>query len=87
MDNKFLTKDVTEYFLELYKDGPNWSGTPLLGGNTRFNKTVCGYLANLKKADLLYTFPDGENPKCTWVYFTEKGNAFFESLTGEKAYN
>lgn len=67
-----ITPTSLTLFLDYAKDAPNWSGTPLVGGNVGGSKEERGNLTQLKVAGLITTFADGG---CTWVSFTEAGRA------------
>ena len=75
--------NITERSLEVFKayakDACNWGGTPLVGGNVRWDQEAAdrGNLTQLKKAGLLHTETD---EGCTWIYFTDDGKAFAESM-------
>lgn len=86
MDTKYLTKAGIQFFIELYEDSGNWSGTPLFGGNVGGSKESCGFLVNFKKAGLLTTWQDEDNRKCHWVDFTDRGHEYYKALTGKKSY-
>lgn len=68
-----ITTASHELFMDLAKDAPNWSGTPLLGGNVEITKEERGNLTQLKRAGLLTTRLDEGN---VWVYFTAAGEAY-----------
>jgi hypothetical protein len=65
-----LTKTSLELFLAYVDDAPNWSGTPLVGGNVGGSREDRGNLTQLKRAGLIRTFVDEGN---TWIVFTEAG--------------
>lgn len=76
MSNANLSAEALNYFLALAADAPNWSGTPMIGGNVEQGEAQNGYLTACKKANLLVTFrDDGE----AFVEFTEKGAALAEA--------
>lgn len=67
---KEITQTSLEVFLAYARDAPNWSGTPLVGGNVGGGPEERGNLTQLKRAGLITTFKgSGE----TWIDFTEKG--------------
>lgn len=69
---KNVTPQSMKVFLAYAEDAPNWSGTPLVGGNVGGGKEERGNLTQLKRAGLIITSHDeGE----TWIYFTEAGKA------------
>ena len=72
-----LTTASMELFADLWNDAPNWSGTPLLGGNVDLTKEERGNLTDLKKAGLLTTSKSGGE---VWVHFTEAGKSLGERL-------
>ncbi len=71
-----ITERSLALFLAYAKDAPNWSGTPLVGGNVgggsleerRRNR---GNLTQLKQAGLIETWTDNG----TWIEFTDAGHA------------
>jgi len=65
-----LSPEALAYFIELAEDAPDWSGSPLIGGNVEQTKQRDGYLTDLKKKDLLTTQEDEGD---VWVYFTPAG--------------
>ena len=75
--------NITERSLEVFKayakDACNWGGTPLVGGNVRWDQEAAdrGNLTQLKKAGLIETFTD---EGCTWMDFTPEGVAFAASM-------
>lgn len=65
-----ITETSLKVFLAYADDAPNWSGTPLIGGNVGGGKEERGNLTQLKKAGLITTFEsDGE----MWIDFTDAG--------------
>jgi sugar phosphate isomerase/epimerase len=75
-----MTANITPRSLELFlgyaRDACNWNGTPLVGGNVGGAPGDRGNLTQLKKAGLIETWSD---EGCTWVEFTEAGQALAES--------
>ena len=69
---KPLSENVAKFFDLLASDAPNWSGSPLLGGNVSLlgPKGDRGLLVHLKRAGLVTTFVDEGN---TWINFTAAG--------------
>ena len=82
--SKFLTPDVLALFDELVNDAPNWSGTPLFGGNVADSPANKGHLTALKKAGLVRTWQDEDNRKCHWVSFTDAGDALAKARQTEE---
>ena len=73
-----ITNRSLEVFTAYAKDACNWSGTPLVGGNVQGKEAEDrGNLTQLKKAGLIETATD---EGCTWIYFTDDGKAFAESM-------
>lgn len=74
-----ITERSLEVFTAYAKDACNWSGTPLVGGNGRWDQEAAdrGNITQLKKAGLIETATD---EGCTWIYFTDDGKAFAESM-------
>ena len=74
-----ITERSLEVFTAYAKDACNWSGTPLVGGNVRWDQEAAdrGNLTQLKKAKLIETATD---EGCTWIHFTDDGKAFAESM-------
>jgi len=72
---KYLTPAVLALFDELWGDAPNWSGSPMFGGNVASTPASKGHLTNLKKAGLVTTEVDSDDPSLSWVYFTAAGKA------------
>lgn len=68
-----LSENSKAFFIALMKDAGNWSGSPLFGGNVGGSQESKGWLTDLKRKGLLITEQDGDNRKCQWVYFTNKG--------------
>lgn len=73
-----LTESTKNLFVELVKDAPNWSGTPLFQGT----KSQQGNLTDLKKNGLITTQQDSDNSRCFWVYFTDAGKKYAIDLLG-----
>jgi len=68
-----LTPSSHQLFVDLAADAPNWSGTPLVGGNTSMDAQLRGNLSDLVKKHLVKVFrQDG----FTWVRFTEGGRTY-----------
>ena len=57
-------------FVALVEDAPNWSGSPLFGGNVGSGEANKGHLTDLKKKGLVTTWEDEGN---SWVDFTTVG--------------
>ena len=68
-----LTAASRELFFDYVTDAPNWSGTPMVGGNVGGSKADAGNLTDLKKKGLVDTW---EDEGCAWLKFTELGEAF-----------
>jgi hypothetical protein len=68
-----MTPATQKLFEMLCLDAPNWSGSPLIGGNFDFGKAERGNLSDLKKRGLVTS--DGE-----YVDFTEAGIALAREL-------
>lgn len=68
-----MTPATMKLFEMLCVDAPNWSGSPLIGGNFDFGKAERGNLSDLKKRGLVTS--DGE-----YVDFTEAGIALAREL-------
>ena len=68
-------KDITEGGREVFeayaKDAPNWSGSPLIGGNVGGTKEERGNLTQLKRAGLITTQDNGDG--FIFLSFTEAG--------------
>ena len=75
-DTTFLTPAASELFLAYAKDAPNWDGMPLLGGNVEQGPRENGLLTNLKKAGLVATEEDWDDPSLVWLHFTDLGKAY-----------
>ena len=73
MNDLPITQASLDLFCTLCDDAPNWSGTPLLGGNFDFSAADRGNLTQLKKEGLLTT---NTEEGCTWIFFTDKGREF-----------
>jgi len=73
-----ITETSKNLFLEYAKDAPNWSGTPLVGGNVGGTKEERGNLTQLKKAGLIVTWKSEDGP-WTWLQFTREGVKFAEA--------
>lgn len=73
-----ITDRSKELFIAYAEDADNWGGTPLVGGNVGGSKEDRGNLTQLKLADLLTTFDDGEG--CIWIEFTPKGLEYAAAL-------
>jgi len=73
IDPTSITPRSLDLFLAFAKDAPNWSGTPLFGGNVGDLRRDRGNLTQLKQAGLVTTFFDDG---LSWVSFTEAGVAF-----------
>jgi hypothetical protein len=72
-----ITEKSLEVFIAYAKDAPNWSGTPLVGGNVGGSKQERGNLTQLKMAGLIVTFKsDGHD----WLDFTDKGSKLAAEL-------
>jgi hypothetical protein len=70
-------------FVTYALDAPNWSGTPLVGGNVGGGKAERGNLTHLKRLGLITTSTDGRDSMgdiCTWVYFTDAGVELLHAL-------
>jgi hypothetical protein len=67
-----ITSTSLKLFLAFAEDAPNWSGTPLVGGNVGGSKEDRGNLTQLKRAGLIRTNEDEGN---VWVSFTLAGRA------------
>jgi hypothetical protein len=65
-----ITAASLELFLLYVRDAPNWSGTPLVGGNVGGTRQDRGNLTQLKRAGLITTTLDEGH---TWIYFTAEG--------------
>jgi len=76
-----LTRHSLDLFVMMWLDAPNWSGTPLIGGNFDITKEERGNLTDLKRRGLVTTSRSGSE---TWVHFTDKGVTFAESLELKK---
>src|SRR5215471_1317676 len=68
-------------FIAYAADAPNWSGTPLVGGNVGGSRQDRGNITQLKKAGLIETFEerrpiDSGISRLTWINFTERGIDF-----------
>tara|TARA_R110000765_G_scaffold53055_1_gene106521 strand:- start:108 stop:350 length:243 start_codon:yes stop_codon:yes gene_type:complete len=74
-----ITDRSLEVFTAYAKDACNWSGTPLVGGNVRWDQEAAdrGNITQLKKAKLIETATD---EGCTWILFTDDGKALAESM-------
>ena len=72
-----ITNESFNVFIAYLLDAPNWSGTPLVGGNVGGSKEERGNLTQLKRAGLITTFRDEDE---TWINFTEKGVALAHDL-------
>lgn len=75
--DKYLTPAVLDLFDQLWRDAPNWSGSPLFGGNVADTPANKGHLTNLKKSGLVTTEVDERS--CSWVYFTSQGKELARS--------
>ena len=80
LDLPVLTEGSKALFLALADDAPNWSGTPLFGGNVGGDRSSLGHLTDLKKKGLVETTQDEYDRKCYLVAFTDLG------ITYGKAY-
>lgn len=67
-----------DLFAMMWLDAPNWSGTPLIGGNFDITKEERGNLTDLKRRGLLTTSRDEDGN--IWVEFTEDGEALAADL-------
>jgi len=68
-----LTADSIALFKYLWRDAPDWSGTPLV----EVSKEERGNLTQLKRAKLLTTTVSEGN---VFAYFTPAGHAFAATL-------
>lgn len=75
-----LSDGARQLLLDLAADAPNWSGTPLFGGNVGGSHVSKGHLTKLKRAGLLVTETDPDDPSLVFVHFTKKGLAVIEEL-------
>lgn len=75
-----LTPRSFELLVAHMKDAPNWSGSPLVGGNVKFTKEDRGNLTQLKQAGLIRTEVDGDRKDLVWMYFTDSGKALAAEL-------
>lgn len=77
-NGKVITAESKRVFVNYAEDAPNWSGGPMVGGNTGGYKEERGNLTQLKRAGLIVTEEtrDRRNGRiCVdhWVYFTPAG--------------
>lgn len=79
-----ITEKSKTLFIAYFKDAGNWGGTPLVGGNVGGTKEDRGNLTQLKKEGLIYTKIDGDRSDLQWLYFTELGLQYAESIGLEK---
>lgn len=77
-----LTQGTLDVFTAYAEDAGNWGGTPLIDGNVRGSREQNGHLTDLKKKDFITTFDEYEPGcvVCTWINFTEKGEALAKEL-------
>lgn len=75
MPNQTPTIASTDLFIRLFKDAPNWSGTP----PAWVTPEERGNLKNLKRSGLLTTFVSDGDP---FVSFTDLGHRLGKDLTG-----
>jgi len=71
-----MTPTTLSVFLSYAADAPNWSGTPLVGGNVGGSKEERGNLTQLKKAGYIETWAE---EGCTWLRFTDAGKVLAEA--------
>ncbi len=76
-----ITEESRRVFEAYYRDAPNWSGNPLVGGNCGGTKEERGNLTQLKVAGLITTDTDEGN---TWIYFTAKGHEYAKQIGLER---
>jgi hypothetical protein len=65
--------------VDLIKDAPNWSGTPLID----ISKEQRGNLSDLKRRGFLTTFMD---EGCMFAIFTDVGKLAAERLDGQQVW-
>ena len=68
-----MTDQTRQLFIDLWKDAPNWSGTPYIDCNVILSAEGRGNLSHLKMDGLIGTQKDGRD---VFVYFTPAGEAF-----------
>lgn len=70
-----LTEASQQLFDLIIEDAPNWSGTPLLGGNFDTDEHTNGNLTDLKVKGLITTFEESEpgRPALVWIDVTDLG--------------
>jgi hypothetical protein len=65
-----ITEQSLDLFVRYAKDGGNWSGQPMIGGNVGGSKEDRGNLTQLKRAKLIAT---SKSDGCDWIQFLERG--------------
>jgi len=77
---KEVTPETLALFLQYANDAPNWTGSPLVGGNCPGDFAALGRISHMKMAGLVttefqYDKVNNRKTKLTWMYFTEAGRA------------
>jgi hypothetical protein len=75
-----VTEVSMNVFIAYAGDAPNWSGSPLIGGNVGGSKEERGNITQLKKAGLITTEKDGDRPDLSWMFFTDEGKKLAAEL-------
>ena len=78
-----ITEQSKALFIAYVEDAPNWRGMPLVGGNVSQNYPPYvdkGNLTHLKKLGLVETEVFADDPRCTWLMFTQAGKKYAEEL-------
>ena len=68
-----ITATSLDVFIAYAMDAPNWSGSPLIGGNVGGGKEERGNLTQLKQAGLISTVRDDDRKDLAWLYFSPLG--------------